>query len=220
MTMKTAILDCHDDSYEHIAKLCRKSKASYCSLKGMDFIEFKFKDIRPYGSTWGRLFGIEIHLPDYEWILYLDTDVMITNPDFDLASLMDDRFNIVLGRMPDFLTGIPNHISTSSLLLRNDPWTFEFIKLWKGQTRFISEPYHAEKTLEGLSTLGVGGLFYEQSALHYLYDTSEDVRRRIKIVDGLNDREVTHGPKSFLIHFARSPKEKRIRSFAKKLIKV
>jgi hypothetical protein len=218
--MKIGILDCHDESYAGIAKICNKSKHSYCKTKKIDFIEFKFDQIKPYGPTWGRLFGIERHLPNYDWLLYLDTDTIITNFDFELESMAYSRFNVVLGRMPDFNTGISNHLSTSCLFVKNDPWTFEFIQLWKKQTQFIDHPYYAEEDKKNLSTLGVGGLFFEQSALHYLYDNSIEVQNKLKIIDGLNDREVTHSKDSFLIHFARSPKEKRIKYFMKKRIKI
>lgn len=218
--MKIAILDCHNDSYESIAKICNNSKKKYCKLKKFDFIEFKFTNINPYGATWGRIFGIEKHLKDYDWIFYLDTDTVITNFNFELKSIIDDRFNVILGRMPDFNTGVLNHLSTSAMLIKNDCWSYSFIDAWKKQTHFVDHPYHAKKEDLNLSTFGVGGLFYEQSALHYLYDTQNDVRKKIKIIEGLNDREITHKKDSFLIHFARSPKEKRIKSFMKKTIKI
>lgn len=217
--MKIAILDCHNKSYENIAKICNKSKIKYCKIHKIDFLEFKFGDISPYGSTWGRLFGIEHYLKKYEWIFYLDTDVVITKFDFDLNSIIDQKFKIILGRMPDFDSGILGHISTSAILVKNDPWNFRLIDLWKKQHQFISKPYHAKKGSEMLSTFGVGGLFYEQSAFHYLYDTYHAVRKNTKIIDCVNDRESTHNHDSFLIHFARSPKEKRIKEFMKRHIK-
>lgn len=218
--MKIGMLDCHDKSYGEIARLCNKSKQTYCRMKDIDFIEFKFDQIKPYGPTWGRLFGIEKHLVNYDWLLYLDTDTIITNFDFELDSLADSQFNVILGRMPDFKTGVLGHLSTSCLFVKNDPWTFEFIQLWKRQTKFIDCPYHAEEDKKNLSTLGVGGLFFEQSALHYLYDNFHEIRSKIKIIEGINDREVTHKKESFLIHFARSPKHKRIKYFIKKKIKI
>lgn len=214
--MNIAILECHDDSYKEIARLCNPSKKKYCSLRGYEFIEYKFAVPKPYTTTWGRGFGVREHLGRYDWILYLDTDIIVTDMEFSLDSLADERFNLILGRMPDFVTGVENHLSTSAVMFRNNPWTFQFIDNWLRQTQFVDKPYHAQKGLENLATLGRGGLFFEQSALHYVYDTDAEVRQRTKLVGGINDREVTFSKSSFLIHFARGGKETRIKSFLNK----
>jgi hypothetical protein len=218
--MKIAILDCHDNKYEQIFKICNKSKIKYCHLNSYDFLEFKFSNIKEYGPTWGRLFGIEKNLKMYDWIFYLDTDTIITNKNIKIESLIDANYEIILGRMPDFHSGVLNHLSTSAMLIKNSKWNHDFIKLWLEQKQFIKNPYYASNQNKNLSTLGVGGLFYEQSALHYLYDTREDLRRHIKVIEGINDRESTHKNTSFLIHFARSPKKERIKKFLKKRIKI
>lgn len=196
--------------------MCRKSKVLYCSMHGYEFIEYKFENLNPYGPTWGRVFGIREHLRDYDWIFYLDTDTVITNPKFSAEVLLEGCHNIVVGRMPDFDTGILNHISTSAMLLRNCDWTMGFLELWLSKKEFIDEPYHALEEHKNLSTLGAGGLFFEQSAFHFLYDTNEDVRSKVLLTEGLNDRESTYKEGSFLMHFARSPKEQRIKNFMNK----
>lgn len=218
--MKLAILDCHDQTYENIFKLCKKSKLKYCAIHNYEFIEFKFSNIKEYGPTWGRVFGIKENLKNFDYIFYLDTDILLTNFDFKISDIIDNDYEIIVGRMPDYVTGELNHISTSAILIKNSEWSFNFLNLWLKQTQFINKPYHAKKEHENLSTLGVGGLFYEQSAFHYLYDNQKEFREKIKIIEGINDRESTYKKNSFLIHFARSPKEKRIKNFLNKRIKL
>ena len=200
--------------------MCRKSKAKYCSLNKYDFIEDEIKNINPYGPTWGRVFSIEKNLLNYDWIIYLDTDIIITNYEKKIENYIDKNYNIIIGRMPDFNTGELNHISTSSIIIKNENWSFDFLQMWKKQKTFINNPYHAVEEKKHLSTLGVGGLFFEQSAFHFLYDENEEIRKKTKLIDGINDIECNHKIDSFLIHFARSPKEKRIKDFLKKKIKV
>lgn len=200
--------------------MCRKSKSLYCRLHGYDFIEYKFGDLNPYGPTWGRIFGMKAFLKQYDWLFYLDTDTVITNQKLDMKHLLDGDHRIVMGRMPDFETGVLNHISTSAMLIKNDQWTMDFLDIWLSKREFIEEPYHASEENRSLATWGVGGLFFEQSAFHFLYDAEEEVRRKVKLADGLNDRESTHRADSFLIHFARSPKVKRIKQFMTKTMKI
>lgn len=216
--MKIAVLDCHDEYYEAIARLCLPSRRKYCALKGYDFIEYKFDKRPPYSSclipnTWGRIFGVMESLEKHEWIMYMDTDIVITNMGFSLESIADDRFNLILGRAPRFDTRVEGHLSAANIMFRNDPWTFEFLKMWSEQTQFVREPYHAKPEHKHLATLGYGGLFFDQSALHFLYDKHPEVRKRTKIVGGINDKESTFNEKSFLIHFTRKNKEERIKSF-------
>lgn len=218
--MKIALLDCHNKHYELIAKLCNPSKVNYCEINGYDFITENFDCIEPYGATWARIFALEKHIKKYDWVFYLDTDVIITNPQIKIEDFIDYKHHIYIGRMPDFETGILNHISTSAIIMDKSDWAFNFLSVWKSQKLFITEPYWANDEHADLSTLGVGGLFFEQSAFHYLYDHNLDVREKTKLVDGLNDRECTHKKDSFLIHFARSPKEKRIKDFLRKKIKL
>lgn len=218
--MKIALLDCHNLEYEEISKLCNPSKIKYCKLHGYDFLNEKFDNIDPYGPTWARIFALKKHIGNYDWIFYLDTDVVITNPKIKIEDFIDYKHHIYIGRMPDFETGVLNHISTSAIIIDKSDWSDKFLSLWESQKKFITEPYWADGSHVNFSTMGVGGLFFEQSAFHYLYDHNADVRRKTKLVEGLNDRECTHKKNSFLIHFARSPKEKRIKKFLKNKIKL
>ena len=215
------LLECHNDQYSKIARICNISKKKYCNKNNYEFIEYRFNKIEPYGPTWGRLFGIENNLKRCIWLLYLDTDTIINNFSIKIEDHIDDRYNIIIGRMPDYNTGFLNHISTSAILIKNCSWSFDFLNIWKQQKQFIKNPYFAKNEHLHFSTLGFGGLYFEQSAFHFIYDNYENIREKIKLIEDpwFNDRESTFNSNSFLIHFARSPKEKRILDFFKKRTK-
>lgn len=216
--MKILVLDVHNPNYDHIAVLSEEGKRNYCQMHGYDFISHSFESLDPphRGPTWGRVAAIKQYLPCYDWILYLDTDVVLTNYTITVESQLPQMEDLQIGRMPDYDTGIPNHISTSALLVKRSDWLFEFLDRWYAQEQFIDKPYFAPPDKNHLSTWGRGGLFFEQSAFHYMYDNFEDVRQHVKVMPGawFNDRESSHAPSSFLIHFARQDgKLERMRKF-------
>lgn len=221
--MKIALLECSNNDYKIISNLCSKSKIDYCKKNNYDYINYFFEDLSPYGPTWARVFAIEEKLSQYDWILYLDTDTIINNFSLKIEDSINNH-NLIIGRMPDYESGILNHISTSAILIKNCTWSFDFLNIWKLQKKYISEPYFAKKDLEKFSTFGVGGLYFEQSAFHYLYDNYEDIRNNVYVHEDvwMNDRESTYNKNSFLIHFAseRVPKLTRIKKFFKQNIKI
>jgi hypothetical protein len=204
------VLDCHNHDYDHIADLTLPLKKKYCSLHGYDFISYTFGEIGRF-PTWGRVLGLKKHLGDCDWILYLDTDTYLTNLEVSIEDYLGD-FHVAFGVMPDFNTGKPTHISTSAILMKNSAWSLTFLDLWWKQKKFDSEPYH--KNLHG-STGGYGGKFYEQSAIHFLWDHCDQCRKRIKILPNMwfNSRESNWKPGDFLIHFANQPKIPRMYKF-------
>lgn len=187
-----AILDCCNDSYNDIFSITKKSKIRYAIKHKMDFIRYRFK-IKGRTAHWGRVLGIERCLPNYDRILYLDTDTIILDHSFDIRNIFTEK-NIITGPLPH-----EGHIGTNGMIFRNKEWTYDFLKIWFNQKKFINKPYY------GTLSCGLhdkGGLYFEQSAFHYLYDHSPDVRDNTDLVAQkyMHSRPDTHAPEDFLIH--------------------
>lgn len=211
--MKITVLDCHDKKYTNIASLTSPIKERYCQRHGYNFVVYNFGNIgRP--PTWGKVLGVKHHLTDSDYILFLDTDVLIMNLDVKIENYIDERYNLQIGYMPDFNTGIKTHISTSAFIIKNTNWSQKFLNKWWNTEAYIDSPYFSK----GIATRGTGGIFYEQSAFHFLYETNKDCVSNIKIMPfpWFNTREVNYKSGDFLIHFARQTrKEERIKKFLK-----
>ena len=208
--MKIALLDCHQNNYDEIARLTSPSKTLYCKKYGYGFITEHFDNIGKF-PTWGRVLKLQQHLPAYDWVLYLDTDTIITNFDIDIESQIDDAFDILVGTMPDFHTGQPTHLSTSSILIKRSDWSFDFLdKWWKTNC----DEYRSD----GPAVMGHGGKFYEQSAFQFLYEHGEAKHIRIMPNHWFNAVECNHTSSDFLIHFVRQepPKLPRIKNFMRR----
>lgn len=193
--MKIALLDAHDDNYNEIAALSDANRVAYCEQQKLVFVRYHFGELELKGRTpnWGKIQGILQHLPDYDWIFYLDTDAVITNNEIDVRDYIDENYPIIAGIIPEIEGG---HLSTGALLVKNCPWSYEFLQdLWN-QTQFIDKPW--------LGTYSGGdGMYFEQSAFHYLYDTKPEYREKIKVItrNAFNSQIYFHEPEHLLVHF-------------------
>ena len=195
------LLDAHNDNYEKIASLTRPGKLRYCRRHGYQFVEHVFGDL-DRTPHWGRILAIQEHLPKFEWLLYLDSDTIITNPEVKIEPHIDPRYDVTVGRMPKWLTGKASHLSTSAMLIKNTEWVLNFLPKWWEQRQFINAPYHADPEHDRGATLGGGGMWFEQSAYQFLYDTDDDCYNHTRLMPDswFNHRKANHDDSCFLIH--------------------
>lgn len=215
MSKKVAFMDCSSRHYAKLFALTAPGKSAYCSRRGFDFLHFDF-DLKDRTQHWGRVLGMKRHLCRYDWLVYLDTDSLITNQDFEISSLLEahPKAAILTGPMPH-----EGHIGTNGMILRSCSWLEGFLDDWYARTEFVDAPYYG--TLSR-GTHDDGGFdappdkwkFYEQSAFHYLYDTMDEVRRNTVLIPRryLHGVPGTHRRGDFLIHFPGVSLGKKIRA--------
>ncbi len=169
---KIAILGTFDDKYQEIANITQDNRKSYCRLHGYEFVSYKFGklDRTPH---WGRVLGIKKHIKDFDWIFYLDTDLVIMNKRIKVENFIDENYNLIMG--------FKGHISTSGMLIRNCDWTMKFLDDWWETRDYIDKPYNHIGEDHGACDHD-GGMYYEQSAVHFLYDNVKEYRDKIKVV--------------------------------------
>jgi hypothetical protein len=134
-------------------------------------------------------------------MLYLDTDSIICNKNLKIEDMTDQDYDLIVGPDPQKSEG---HLSTSGMIFKNTEWSMHFLNEWFEQKQFIDKPYIPKLEHANLSTGNDGGgRYYEQSAFHYMYDTMENHRKKIKIVPRkvFNSLIHTWEPGDFLIHF-------------------
>lgn len=215
MSKKIAILDCRSSSYDPIFDLTSGCKIRYCDRMNIDFLEFKF-EMTDRTQHWGRVLGIMQNLESYDYIVYIDTDSVVVDKNFDLRGLIDSCGDFMIATGPKPHEG---HIGTNGMIFRNCRWCMSFLKDWYSRTEFIDEPYYGTFSR---GTHDDGGFdappekwkFYEQSAFHYLYDTDEQLRKNTLLLERRYMHSVpsTHKKGDFLIHFPGMSFEKKILS--------
>lgn len=199
--MKIALIDVHNEKYKTIWDVSGPIKEKYCAKHGYDCLKYKTRPLIPANrqDNWGRIQGILYHLKNYDWLFYLDTDLLLLNHDIKVEDYIDDKYNLIAGPLPH-----EGHIMTSGMLIKNCEWSFEFFLDLYAQTQFIQEPYFSAPGLNNATgTPCTGGSYFEQSAFHYLYDTEQKYFEKIKLVprDWFNSEIGKYKSGDFLIHF-------------------
>jgi hypothetical protein len=212
---RIAFVDCSNREYRPIFRLTSPGKIAYCRRMGFDFLAFDF-DMKDRTQHWGRILGMKEFLPRYDWLVYLDTDSLITNPKFDIRQIIEGhpQASIITGPMPH-----EGHIGTNGMILRNCGWVEGLLDEWYACDQFVDSPYFGTFSAGthddgGFSAPPEKWKFYEQSAFHYLYDTREDVRSNTAIVPRKYMHGVprTHCRGDFLIHFPGMSMERKVAS--------
>ena len=200
--MKIAMLDVHNNKYKGIFDVGGPIKKAYCEKHGYDFLVYKTDNSfipEERQDNWGRVQGILYHLKEYDWIFYLDTDILIMNDTIKIEDYIDENYNLIAGPLPD-----EGHIMTSGMLIKNCRWSFEFFLDLYAQIEFIKNEYHSPPDKNHATGFpSKGGLYFEQSSFHYLYDHYEKYFSKIKLVPRawFNSETTSYNHGDFLIHF-------------------
>jgi len=201
--MKITLLDAHDERYEGYWRLIEAERQDYCARHGYELACYRFDRLDPpeRQPNWGRVPAILHHLPNCDWLMYLDTDCVIMNPDVGVESFIDEQYNLVVGPLPT-----EGHMMTSAMVFKNCEWSFEFLRTLYDQTYFINHVYdpkdHEPYEQDHHATAGHIGCYFEQSALEYLYDKVDKYYEKIKVVPRslFNANVYNYRPGDFLIH--------------------
>lgn len=198
--VKIALLDVHHENYKSLYEISGRIKQAYCFKHGYDCLVYNTENLIPTSrqKNWGRVQGILHHIHDYDWLFYLDTDILIMNHEIKVEDYIDDQYDLIVGPLPH-----EGHLMSSGMLIRNCRWSVEFFLDLYAQVQFIDQPYYSEGKSFATGNPCKGGYYFEQSALHFLYDTEEKYRKRIKVVPRkyFNSETETYQKGDFLIHF-------------------
>eukprot|EP00668_Euglena_longa_P023081 GGOE01028801.1.p1 GENE.GGOE01028801.1~~GGOE01028801.1.p1 ORF type:complete len:501 (-),score=138.65 GGOE01028801.1:1446-2948(-) len=127
-SLKLAILTPQEGPGNPMTRMSAFTKERYCAIHGYDFI----LDTSAYAAnhtrhaTWNRVPSLQKHLPKYDWILYMDSDISITN-----ASILLEDFVL---RFPNdtriaFTDGQEN-FNAGAFFIKNDPWSYWLLDTW------------------------------------------------------------------------------------------
>jgi len=92
--MKILILTAYDDHIKALSDGCDVSKEEYCRKWGFSFIRVKINPQPGVHPSWQKLQILidHIKLNEYDYIVWLDSDIIITNYTFDIRTLFDDNY--------------------------------------------------------------------------------------------------------------------------------
>lgn len=165
--LRIGILMTHNKEYgmgsDEIVSKIAKNRERYCEMHGYDLIrvsnaETTWESGYERSPAWKKLTAIKEHLVSkkYDYVLYVDMDMVIMNPNIRLESL-------ITSSNKDFiLTEDWSGINTGIMIVKNT----KFAK-W-----FLQTAYDQKALLTRFAVNGNAHPFrYEQRAFHFLLDT-------------------------------------------------
>lgn len=150
-----AILTLCDANAGYICTASAANKRQYATLHGYDLIVSTEVADRSRPAAWSKILEVRKHLPQYDWLMFIDVDTLIMNPEVRLEDIADDSVDQVIA-------ADHNGVNSGVWLVRNTPWMMWFLdELW-AQEQLVRGPY----------------LFhYEQRAFHHLFRTEPWVKQ-------------------------------------------
>lgn len=115
-----------------ILELTWPQKQQYCHLHGYALLNVTEDHEPARPPSWSKLLGVSRRLAEYDWIMWLDADTVITNERIALETLLPATGG------PDFvLTRDPGGYNAGIWMMRRSDWTRRFLQTWWDSTSFI-----------------------------------------------------------------------------------
>jgi hypothetical protein len=79
--MKIGIVTLYDEAYREFGAVTASLKRDYCQKHGYDFIEDDSKTDMTRHLAWSKIPAILEYLPKYDYLVWMDADTLIMNPE-------------------------------------------------------------------------------------------------------------------------------------------
>jgi hypothetical protein len=122
------------DEYKKTVKLCTQSQEEYALSHGYTRItdESVYDPNRPF--PWSKIRLVQKYLKDYEFLVWMDADVLVTNPEIKIETfigMMKPGAFMFLGH--DF-----QNLNTGIFVIRNCPLAHEFLTDVWNKTEYMN----------------------------------------------------------------------------------
>ena len=135
---------CHNGpAFTEIAKITSQSTEKYCDLHGYDYLILDENPDTSRQISWGRTFLVKEYLKKYDWILYLDSGIMLMNHTIKLEHLIDERYDVIVAANE----GKIDRINTGSILWKNSEASYHLIDMMYSDGEFANVGYWEQSTL-------------------------------------------------------------------------
>ena len=90
---KIALINLGTPNMENMLKETRRNHKEYCNKHNYDYICYNDSIIPFDVVTWNKIYVLQKHINDYEWIVWIDCDAVFTNKNIKLESIIDKSHN-------------------------------------------------------------------------------------------------------------------------------
>ena len=175
---RIAVVTMHTPEISDYANISLINKAKYCDRHHYDLIvsPVSLDESRP--PAWSKIKLLQRHLASYDWVFWADADSIIMNPFIRLERFVDPDFELII-------TADKFGMNSGMFFLKNAATSAQFLNLVYDQSQFVNHD------------------FWEQAAIHHLFNTQQAViRPRVLPQREFNSYLANYQPGDFIIHFA------------------
>jgi hypothetical protein len=180
--------------YTRLGALALDNHRQYADRHGYSFIDsVPIAEDRP--CCWAKLPAICDAFEDHDWVIWLDSDVLIFDLERPLDSFIDTDQHLVVQKQGKWwnLVGVEDGdtaspINSGVFLIRACDWSLQFLKASYAQTRFVTG---------GSIWDGIG----EQEGMNQTLIEHPEYRRHIRYVDRLQCAPAHYESGEFSVHF-------------------
>jgi hypothetical protein len=214
---KLALLGFGDRRKAHQLRFSLPNKRAYCARHGYTFIS-QWESLVQGNRTahWNKVALILRHLAQYDWVVWMDADVLITNFAVKLEKFTQNTTNdLLVSRSPISTDGrIVPALNSGVLFVRNTPWAQSFFqtvwaagsadspgacKRWEPVTRQIQLTPCKWDPRWGFQTWSDQDFIV--AAAHRQSAAEEEERIQYFAAKAFNNRPYLYEPGDFVVHF-------------------
>lgn len=135
----------HGRTFKEIGELTRASKEEYCQVHGYDFYlkDSNFDYSKRQGFERWDIFLDKIK--DYDWLWYIEADLMIMNQTIRLENLIDDKYDFIIGESNS--NGEIKEVNNGSILIKKSDWSLSFLKHIDSLKKYYHHPWATQQAI-------------------------------------------------------------------------
>jgi hypothetical protein len=176
------------EDYKRWTRYSHKNKLLYCDKYNYTFIEDEsvYDDSKPI--PWSKLHLILKYLPEYDYIVWIDADILIMNNEISLESIIEKykEYDIICG-------SCPRMINTGFLFIKNTEFCKQFLQsVYDNVYDPTSDPHERYHN-------------WEQGSFINLYDKNHlecQTKIRVTVPRELNSYWINYEYGDFVLHGA------------------
>lgn len=184
---------CEKNGYDYYSETDSTSIKTFCQKDNLAIQWYKVKLLKDIIET----------KKEYDWVLFMDADAVVSNIDRRVEEYIDDRYNLI------FASDLGYHsvINTGVILVKNSQWSIDFLGKWWESRKDTT----GAKAMEVLEWSGgnhapenpevfKSALWHEQTCFSILYKTDSDVKYYTKIIEKEDFNSPLYRPDGFIFH--------------------
>jgi hypothetical protein len=189
--MNLTIVSLCDDNRRRISDITAPTVKELADNTGIRFVRHTSLIVPTLHAHWNKFLAIVKEFETSDWVMWLDADIAVVNPNYDLRALIQSYGDANMLTSSDF-----NGLCAGAFLLRRCDWSHAFVNT----CLFLKEPH--EKLVVEMNG-GIHRPYSDQDCIKMLMNTFPTVTSAIKLIPDaiIQNSKSKFRPDAFAVHY-------------------